>query len=115
MDKAREMAANAERSLVNSEDKYLKAYVMMVKGMIESKDGKPEKALDMLAKAEDWMTSMSIPYDSGIIVLEHAISLLEHGHKGEGVDKLKKANALFKDAGSISLVEKTKDLIKDNS
>ena len=113
--KAREMIDNAEGAMDNSEDKYLKAYVMMVKGMIRSKDGKPETALNMLAKAEDWMISLSIPYDSGIIVLEHALSLLEHGYRGEGIAKLKQANDLFKDADSKYLMEKTESLIKSNS
>ena len=115
VESAKKMAVKAEGVLDNSEDKYLKAYVMMIKGMIESKSGKADKALDMLAKAENWMISLSIPYDSGIIVLEHALSLLEHGYKGEGIAKLKKAHELFKDADSKYLMKKTESLIRANS
>ncbi len=112
---AREMANLAQNNGSNLEDKYLKAYINMSKGMVEDLDGNGDKALDHLEKAESIMTGLGIPYDSGVIVLELAKSLLKNDMKGEGVMKLKQALKHFEDAKSKKLIETTKELISSNS
>ncbi len=112
---AREMAYMADKNAGNLEDKYLKAYIYMSMGMVEDLDGNGEKAIDLHEKAEAIMTGLGIPYDSGVIVLELAISLIKNARKDEGVFKLKQALKLFENAKSKKLIEITQDLIDANS
>ena len=109
------MVNTANEMATRLEDKYLKAYIQMAQGMIESLDGNEDKALDSMEKAEEWMTSLGIPYDSGIIVQEHGLTLLKHGIKVDGMGKLRKALKYFEDAGSKDMVDKVKTHIRDNS
>jgi len=111
---AKEAFEKAESQMKNSEDKYAVAYLWMVKGMIESLEGNEDEAIDWLFKAEKRMKSLNVPFDAGMIILEHSHVLTKYGHKFEGLMKMKEALTYFEQAKSELMIEKIKTLIENS-
>jgi hypothetical protein len=69
---AREEAALASRMVNMSQDKYIRSQHLMVQALIEHGDGHTAKALALISDAESLMSKLAIPYDLGVMHLEHA-------------------------------------------
>jgi tetratricopeptide (TPR) repeat protein len=79
---AKKAIEKAEKTMKASEDKYAVAYLWMIKGIVEFQDGNRDAALDWLSKAEKRMVSLNVPYDTGIITLEHGLTLINTNIRG---------------------------------
>jgi tetratricopeptide (TPR) repeat protein len=112
---AKKAIEKAEKTMKDSEDKYAVAYLWMIKGIVEYQDGNHDAALDWLGKAEKRMVSLKVPYDAGIITLEHAITLINCGDKYPGLMKLEKALAYFKEADSKHMMDIAQKYIENCS
>ncbi len=112
--KAKEIIKKAEIEMKDSEDKYAVSYLWMVKGMIEIEDGNEDDAISWLYKAEKRMKSLNVPFDTGMIAIEHSRALTIFGHPYEGLEKLKESLAYFEEAKSKYMIEKTKMLIESH-
>jgi len=62
----------ARNAVSLSEDRYIKAQLSMVFGLIENRAGNHTTALKYISEAESHMKKLDIPYDLGVIQLEHA-------------------------------------------
>ncbi len=109
---AKEIIEKAEKVMKGSEDKYAVACLWMVKGMSENLDEHEDEALNWLSKAEKRMASLNAQFDTGIIALEHALTLIKYGHEYDGKMKLESALAYFEESNSKHMIEKTKSLIE---
>ncbi len=108
---ARDFIGKADEVLAGSEDKYAAAYLLMVKGMIEDAKGNGEKGRGLLEKAANRMENIGIPYDTGLIKLEHARSFHNSGMMEKAKEKAEEALKAFEEAGSVVMKKSTIDFI----
>ena len=60
------------------------------------------------------MKALDVPFDTGMIAIEHSKALTRFGHKYDGLMKLEEALAYFEESKSKYMIEKTKMLIEEN-
>ncbi len=77
--KARKHAAKAEDAFAGMEDKYALANLSMVWGLIHESEGKHAEADASFEKGRSTMVELGIPYDTGVIALEHGRALAKRG------------------------------------
>jgi tetratricopeptide (TPR) repeat protein len=106
--KAKKYAAKAETALQGMEDKYALANLSMVWGLIHSVAGKGAESDESFTKARDMMSELGIPYDTGVILLEHGRALAKRGDAAGAKEKLKAAVSLFGEAGAAGMQETAK-------
>ncbi len=94
----------AENMVSVSEDKYIKAQLAMVKGLIEHSVGNISGALKELSKAQSIMKKLDIPYDMGVIHLEHA-RILKDTDRSHAFREYKNAILSFKKAHTQDMLK----------
>ena len=92
---ARESARIAENNVKASEDKYIRAQLSLVKALIEHSSGHAKEALNHITNAESMMRKLDIPYDMGIVHLEHA-RILRENDTSQAFSQYKNAIVFFK-------------------
>ncbi|MFH0816077.1 MAG: tetratricopeptide repeat protein [Methanobacteriota archaeon] len=104
--KARKHAAKAEEAFKGMEDRYALANLTMVWGLILEAEGTHAEADEKFAKAGALMTELEIPYDTGVIRLEHGRALARRGDAAGAKLSLKAAVRSFTEAGATGMREK---------
>jgi len=104
--KAVKYAAKADEAFQGMEDKYALANLAMVWGLIHSVSGKHEEADESFVKAQTMMTELGIPYDTGVINLEHGRVQAKRGDSAGAKMSLKAAIHSFAEAGAAGMREK---------
>jgi|GEM_PF-2527542 len=105
--RAQKTYKQAEKKVMSSEDKYIKAQLAMVKGLIEHTSGHTSTALRELAKAQAIMQKLDIPYDMGVIQLEHA-RVLKSSNRNQALIEYENAIDSFTKAHTPEMLQKAK-------
>lgn len=104
LNESKENAAKAKNTIALSEDRYIKAQLSMVLGLIDKADGNHEGAIKNIMEAETVMTKLDIPFDLGIIQLEHA-RMLRESEPEKALGQYRNAIKSFNKAGSSDILK----------
>jgi tetratricopeptide (TPR) repeat protein len=104
--KARKHAEKAVKAFEGMEDKYALANLDMVWGLVHSCAGKDAEADASFEKARAAMAELGIPYDTGVIQLEHGRALAKRGDAERAKAAIKSAIRSFVEAGAKGMREK---------
>jgi len=89
--------------LENVEDKYAKANLQMAWGMICADQGENVKSDGYFEKGTQMMMELGIPYDTGVVLLEHGRALVKRGKGEEAKSVLRLAIGAFEEAGAKAI------------
>lgn len=105
---AKVAAIKADAIFSSLEDKYAKANISMVWGLIHSARGEIKNARSCFDRALETMSALAIPYDLGIIQLEYGRFLVRGDASDEGPAMLKRAIHSFELAGAKEMMARAK-------
>lgn len=97
-------ALKARNTVALSEDRYIKAQLSMVLGLIDYTEGNHDSAMRNIQEAEDAMMKLDIHFDLGVIQIEYA-RMLKDSDKEGAILKYKSAIKSFKRAGSKEIMK----------
>ncbi|MFH0815369.1 MAG: tetratricopeptide repeat protein [Methanobacteriota archaeon] len=100
---AKKFATLSGQALENVEDKYAKANLQTAWGIIHASQGEHAKSEGCFEKGTQMMMELGIPYDTGVVLLEHGRVLIKQEKTEEAKSVIRLAIGAFDEAGAKAM------------